>query len=61
MEHRRPNRSLHEMADNLQPHHVPVATGKGIDPYLAVWSLDHPEVNPRSVRPYASAAPPNLK
>lgn len=39
-----PNRPLHEMADNLQPHHVPEATGKGIDRYLAVWSLEHPEM-----------------
>lgn len=39
-----PNRPLHEMADNLQPHHVPEATGRGIDRYLAVWSLEHPEM-----------------
>lgn len=39
-----PNRPLHEMADNLRPHHIPEATGKGIDRYLAVWSLEHPEM-----------------
>ena len=39
-----PNRPLHEMADNLQPHHIPEATGRGIDRYLAVWSLEHPEM-----------------
>lgn len=32
------------MADNLQPHHIPEATGRGIDRYLAVWSLEHPEM-----------------
>ena len=39
-----PNRPLHEMADGLRPHHVPEATGRGIDRYLAVWSLEHPEM-----------------
>lgn len=39
-----PDRPLHEMADNLQPHHVPEATGRGIDRYLAVWNLEHPEM-----------------
>lgn len=39
-----PDRPLHELADNLQPHHVPEATGAGIDRYLAVWSLHHPEM-----------------
>ena len=32
------------MAENLKPHHVPEATGRGIDRYLAVWSLEHPEM-----------------
>ena len=39
-----PTRPLHEMAENLKPHHVPEATGRGIDRYLAVWSLEHPEM-----------------
>ena len=39
-----PTKPLHEMADNLQPHHVPEVTGRGIDRYLAVWSLEHPEM-----------------
>ena len=39
-----PDRPLHEIADNLKPHHVPEATGAGIDRYLAVWSLEHPEM-----------------
>ena len=39
-----PTKPLHEMADNLQPHHVPEATGRGIDRYLAVWSLEHPKM-----------------
>lgn len=40
----RPDRPLHEVADNLTPHHVPEATGRGIDRYLAMWSLEHPEI-----------------
>lgn len=39
-----PDRPLHEIADNLTPHHVPEATGRGIDRYLAMWSLEHPEM-----------------
>ena len=39
-----PDRPLHEIADNLKPHHVPEATGRGIDRYLAMWSLEHPEM-----------------
>lgn len=39
-----PTRPLHEMAENLEPHHIPEATGRGIDRYLAVWSLEHPEM-----------------
>ncbi|OIR43093.1 hypothetical protein [Corynebacterium sp. NML130628] len=39
-----PDRPLHKIADNLKPHHVPEATGRGIDRYLAMWSLEHPEM-----------------
>ncbi|MCO6393978.1 exonuclease domain-containing protein [Corynebacterium sp. MC-17D] len=39
-----PDRPLHEIADNLEPHHIPEATGRGIDRYLAMWSLEHPEM-----------------
>ena len=39
-----PDRPLHEIAANLKPHNVPEATGRGIDRYLAMWSLEHPEM-----------------
>ena len=39
-----PDRPLHEIADHLKPNHVPEATGRGIDRYLAMWSLEHPEM-----------------
>lgn len=39
-----PDRPLHAIADHLKPNHVPEATGRGIDRYLAMWSLEHPEM-----------------
>lgn len=39
-----PTQPLHMLADDLRPHHTPEATGTGIDRYLALWSLHHPEM-----------------
>lgn len=39
-----PERPLHELSEDLRPHHAPEATGAGIDRYLAVWSLHHDEM-----------------
>lgn len=39
-----PTQPLHMLADDLRPHHTPEATGTGIDRYLALWSLHHPQM-----------------
>lgn len=39
-----PTQPLHMLASDLRPHHTPEATGTGIDRYLALWSLHHPQM-----------------
>lgn len=39
-----PTQPLHLLSDDLRPHHTPEATGAGIDRYLALWSLHHPQM-----------------
>lgn len=41
---RHPTQPLHMLADDLRPNHTPEATGAGIDRYLALWSLHHPQM-----------------
>lgn len=39
-----PTQPLHMLASDLRPHPTPEATGAGIDRYLALWSLHHPQM-----------------